>query len=45
MDIDCGVEFPVDRHASIGIACSIDRRIRENGMKLAFFRNVRELLR
>ncbi len=45
MDIDCEVEFPVDRHALIGIASAIDRRIRENGMKLVFSRSVRELLR
>jgi len=44
MDIDCGIKFPVDRHASIGISRAIERRIRENGMKLAFSRSVRELL-
>lgn len=45
MDIDCGVEFPVDRHASIGIVRAIERRIREDGMKLTFSQSVRELLR
>lgn len=45
MDIDCGIQFPVDRHASIGIARAIDRRLRENGMKLTFSRSVRELLK
>lgn len=45
MDIDCGVEFPVDRHASIGIARAIERRMRENGMKLTFSQSVREMLR
>jgi tRNA pseudouridine38-40 synthase len=45
MDIDCGVEFPVDSHASVGIARAIERRIRENGMKLTFSQSVRELLK
>jgi tRNA U38,U39,U40 pseudouridine synthase TruA len=45
MDIDCGVEFPVDRHASIGIARAIERRIRENSMKLTFSQSVSKLLR
>jgi len=36
MDIDCGVEFPVDARASIGIRRSAERRLRHNAMALAF---------
>lgn len=43
MDVDCGIEFPVDRRASVGIARAIDFRIRENGMKLVFSQSVRDL--
>lgn len=35
MDIDVGLEFPVDRRAVIGIKRALDRRIRENGVKVA----------
>jgi len=45
MDIDCGIEFPVDKHASIGITRVIDRRIRENGMKYVFSGSVRALVK
>lgn len=36
MDIDCGVEFPVDRRAAVGIARTLERRIRRNAMALVF---------
>lgn len=36
MDIDCGIDFPVDRRASMGITRALDRRIRNSGMSLAF---------
>ena len=36
MDIDCGVKFPIDKRASVGIARTLERRIRNSGMRLAF---------
>jgi tRNA pseudouridine38-40 synthase len=34
MDVDCGVEFPVDRRASMALSRSLERRIGETAMKL-----------
>lgn len=34
MDIDCGIEFPVDRRASIGLSKVLERRIGESAVKL-----------
>lgn len=36
MDIDCGIEFPVDRKAAIGISRAIERRVRESAVRVAF---------
>ena len=36
MDIDCGLEFPVDRKAAIGISRAVERRVRENAARVAF---------
>ncbi|MGQ9587885.1 MAG: tRNA pseudouridine(38-40) synthase TruA [Thermoplasmata archaeon] len=36
MDIDCGIEFPVDMRASMQITKSLERRIRDNAMRLSF---------
>jgi len=36
MDIDCGAEFRVDPRASIGIVRTLERSIRETGMRLMF---------
>ncbi len=36
MDIDCGIEFPVDSRASIGISRILERRIRNSAMRLMF---------
>lgn len=36
MDIDCGIDFPVDRRASVGIGFAAERRVRRDGMSLAF---------
>ena len=36
MDIDCGVEFKVDRRARIGILHTLEREMREVGMRLEF---------
>ena len=36
MDIDCGIEFPVDARALVGIRRTVDKRVRRNAMALAF---------
>ncbi len=36
MDIDCGVEFPTDQKAVLGISHALVRRMREHGMRLEF---------
>lgn len=36
MDIDCSVDFPVDRRSSVGIKRAMDMRMRRDGMSLAF---------
>ena len=36
MDIDCGLEFPVDRKAAIGISRTVKRRVRETAARVAF---------
>jgi len=36
MDIDCGVEFPVDARALVGIKRAVDKRLTRNAMALAF---------
>lgn len=36
MDIDCGIEFPVDTRAAVGVRHAVDRRLRRNAMALAF---------
>ncbi|MBN1677948.1 MAG: tRNA pseudouridine(38-40) synthase TruA [Candidatus Thermoplasmatota archaeon] len=38
MDIDCGVVFPVNRSASIGLSRVLERRVGESAMKLEFER-------
>jgi len=40
MDIDCGVHFPVDRRASLGLSKALARRIWENAVKLEFERTL-----
>jgi tRNA pseudouridine38-40 synthase len=44
MDIDCGIEFPVDPRASLGISRVLERRIRNSGMRLVFEQSVRDLV-
>lgn len=44
MDIDCGIEFPVDPRASLGIARTLDRRIRNSGMRLVLEQSIRDLV-
>jgi tRNA pseudouridine38-40 synthase len=44
VDIDCGIDFPVDGRASIGIARNLERRIRNSGMRFAFEQSVSRLV-
>ena len=44
MDIDCGVAFPIDGRASIGIARTLERRIRNSAMRLVFEQGVERLV-
>lgn len=44
MDIDCGLEFPVDRKAAIGISRTVERRIRENAARVEFSRGFLRLI-
>jgi tRNA pseudouridine38-40 synthase len=44
MDIDCGIEFPVDQRASIGIERMMDRRMRAHAMSLSFSDEVRGIV-
>ncbi len=36
MDIDCGIEFPTDENAVLGISHALVRRMREHGIRLEF---------
>jgi tRNA pseudouridine38-40 synthase len=36
MDIDCGIEFPTDEKAILGISHTLVRRMREHGMRFEF---------
>ena len=36
MDIDCGVDFPVDARAAVGIKRAVEGRVRRSAMTLAF---------
>ncbi|MCU0852652.1 MAG: hypothetical protein MUC90_05285, partial [Thermoplasmata archaeon] len=45
MDIDCGVVFPTDARASRGILVALERRIRQDGMRLVFAESLRCALR
>lgn len=40
MDIDCGIEFPADRRASIALSKALARRIGESAMKLELQRTL-----
>ena len=44
MDIDCGVEFPTDEKAVLGISHALVRRMREQGMKLEFAKTLLDSL-
>jgi len=45
MDIDCGVDFPVDERAALGIVRVIEKRIRTSAMELAFAESMLGALR
>jgi len=40
MDIDCGVAFPPDQRAAVGIARTLDARIRHSSMMTVFERGL-----
>jgi tRNA pseudouridine38-40 synthase len=40
MDIDCGMEFPTDQKALLGISRSLDRMMREHAVKVEFARSL-----
>jgi len=44
MDIDCGVKFPVDYRASIGIVRDMERRMRFHAMPLSFSEAMRGIV-
>lgn len=44
MDIDCGIEFRVDQRARIGIARTIERSLRDAGMRLQFTEDLLHVL-
>ena len=44
MDIDCGIDFHIDERASIGIARTLERKIRGSGMRLLFEQGVSRLI-
>ena len=44
MDIDCGVEFPTDEKAVLGISHALVRRIHEHGIRLEFVKTLFDTL-
>lgn len=44
IDIDCAIEFPIDPRASIGVVRTLERRIRNSGMRLVFEQSIRDLV-
>jgi tRNA U38,U39,U40 pseudouridine synthase TruA len=44
MDIDCGVEFPTDEKAVLGISHALVRRMREHSMRLEFAKTLLDSL-
>jgi tRNA pseudouridine38-40 synthase len=44
MDIDCGFDFPIDKRAVVGVARSIERRMKDHAMKIAFEKLVLEVV-
>ncbi len=44
MDIDCGVDFPVDRRAFVAVMRDLERRIRRDAMRLEFAEEIARLM-
>ena len=44
MSIDCGIDFPVDKRAFIGIVRDVERRIRQEAMKLELVEEISRLI-
>lgn len=44
MDIDCGIDFPVDRRAAVGILRQMEKRMRTDAMRLSFAQSIVSLL-
>jgi hypothetical protein len=44
MDIDCGVEFPTDEKAVLGISHALVRRMREHSVRLEFAKTLFDAL-
>jgi len=44
MDVDCGIEFPVDPSAMKAISLDLERRIRDSAMRVAFGSHLQNLL-
>lgn len=44
MDIDCGIEFPVDARASVGIARKLQRRIHGSGLRLLYEQSLHDMV-
>lgn len=44
MDIDCGIEFPVDKRAALGIRRNLERRMNAAAMRLVFSQELRDVL-
>jgi tRNA pseudouridine38-40 synthase len=42
VDIDCGLRFPVDSRAAIGISRRLERRVRASAVQLAFYESLLE---
>ena len=45
MEVDCGIEFPVDNSATKAISIDLERRIRDSAMHVAFGSRLQMLLR
>ncbi len=44
MDIDCGIDFRVDRRAFVGVLRDMERRIRRDAMRLEFAEEISRLI-
>jgi len=44
MNIDCGLSFPTDLRASRGILVGLEKRIRQDGMRMVFAKSLQGAL-